>query len=221
MMDEIGHELIAREALSRSLEPAFGWRAKCAIRAREWGCANERGPRRTSICRFPPTYCRSFGGLRWAQYGEAVEFLEGPAAGRTFAFAAEIAAFLEGLQEPGRVAPRLWVCLASSLPDRSGGSRGPAWGGLAPIASSGSRRPFVSWPVHCATPGPCAHGSAARLPAPPTRRAGRAARDPYGGSWVPQMVLSHRQRGVMDQAEEPGLLQRTFEELVMAHGGSS
>src|SRR4029077_14887134 len=49
----------------------------------------------------PAAYCRSFGGLRWAQYGEAVEFLEGPAAGRTFAFAAEIAAFLEGLQESG------------------------------------------------------------------------------------------------------------------------
>ena len=49
----------------------------------------------------PAAYCRSFGGLRWAQYGEAVEFLEGPAAGRTFAFAGEIAVFLEGLQDAG------------------------------------------------------------------------------------------------------------------------
>ena len=30
----------------------------------------------------PAAYCRSFGGLRWAQGGEAVEFLEGPDAGR-------------------------------------------------------------------------------------------------------------------------------------------
>ena len=34
--------------------------------------------------------------------------------------------------------------------------------------------------------------------------------------WVPQMVLSHRQQGVMDQAEEPGLLLDEFEEMVRA-----
>ena len=39
----------------------------------------------------PGEYCRSFGGLWWAHYGEAIEFLEGPTAGRTFAFAAEVA----------------------------------------------------------------------------------------------------------------------------------
>src|SRR5580700_39283 len=46
----------------------------------------------------PASYCRSIGGLRWAHYGEAVEFLEGPAAGMTFAFAPEIALFLEGFR---------------------------------------------------------------------------------------------------------------------------
>ena len=50
----------------------------------------------------PAAYCRSFGGLRWAQRGEAVEFLDGPDAGRTFAFAAEIARFLEGMLTPGK-----------------------------------------------------------------------------------------------------------------------
>ena len=77
----------------------------------------------------PPHYCRSFGGLRWAQYGEAIEFLDGPAAGRTFAFAAEVAAFLEGLASSNGSLPRFWACAASPLPDRSGRSRGPTWRG--------------------------------------------------------------------------------------------
>ncbi len=33
----------------------------------------------------PAAYCRAFGGFRWAHYGEAVEFLDGPEAGQTFA----------------------------------------------------------------------------------------------------------------------------------------
>ena len=35
-----------------------------------------------------------------------------------------------------------------------------------------------------------------------------------GGSWVPQMVLSHPLLGVMDQAEEPGLESAEFQDLV-------
>ena len=35
-----------------------------------------------------------------------------------------------------------------------------------------------------------------------------------GGSWVPQMVLSHPLLGAIDQAEEPGLGPAEFEELV-------
>ena len=62
----------------------------------------------------PAHYCRSFGGLRWAQYGEAVEFLEGPAAGRTFAFAAEIDVFLEGLVDSGLSCPASGLCFISS-----------------------------------------------------------------------------------------------------------
>ena len=53
----------------------------------------------------PGEYCRSFGGLRWAHYGEAIEFLEGPTAGRTFAFAAEVASFLEGIATGEGVLP--------------------------------------------------------------------------------------------------------------------
>ena len=35
-----------------------------------------------------------------------------------------------------------------------------------------------------------------------------------GGSWVPQMVLSHSILGVMDHAEEPALASADFEDLV-------
>ena len=49
--------------------------------------------------RIPESYCRSIGGLRWAHYGDAVEFLEGAASGQTFAFAPEIALFMEGFRD--------------------------------------------------------------------------------------------------------------------------
>ena len=39
-----------------------------------------------------------------------------------------------------------------------------------------------------------------------------------GGSWVPQMVLSHPLLGAMDQAEEPGLEAAELEELVCRRG---
>ena len=55
-------------------------------------------PRAALYLQIPASYCASIGGLRWAHYGEAVEFLEGPAAGMTFAFAPEIALFLEGFR---------------------------------------------------------------------------------------------------------------------------
>ena len=42
-------------------------------------------PQAALYLQIPALYCRSIGGLRWAHYGEAVEFLEGPAAGLTFA----------------------------------------------------------------------------------------------------------------------------------------
>src|SRR5262249_16412855 len=59
----------------------------------------------------PAAYCRSFGGLPWAQYGEDVEFLDGPDAGRTFAFAAEIGQFLEGLVVPDGPCPAFGTAL--------------------------------------------------------------------------------------------------------------
>ena len=72
----------------------------------------------------PAAYCRTFGGLRWAQYGEAVEFLDGPDAGRTFAFAAEIATVPRGPDAPGASrASAFGTRAAPPLPDRPRRSR--------------------------------------------------------------------------------------------------
>ena len=83
-----------------------------------------------------------------------------------------------------------------------------------PCASSGSRRHFVSWGVRCATPELCARGSAAAPHAADPPDLTELHEILTRLDWVPQMVLSHRQRGVMDQAEEPGLLSDEFEEMV-------
>ena len=87
-------------------------------------------PRRAALyLQIPAAYCRSFGGLRWAQRGEAVEFLDGPNAGRTFAFAAEIGHFLEGLLVPGSPCPAfgsaLHLLYVIGLGDRGGTSDWP------------------------------------------------------------------------------------------------
>ena len=127
----------------------------------------------------PATYCRSFGGLRWAQYGEAVEFLEGPAAGRTFAFAAEIAVFLEGLQDPGGSILGFGFVLHLLYLIGLGIAR-PGMGRAVLRASSGSRCRFVSWRVRWRNAGALCSwlGRGAPHAADPPR-AGRAARDPY------------------------------------------
>ena len=162
----------------------------------------------------PATYCRSFGGLRWAQYGEAVEFLEGPAAGRTFAFAAEIAVFLEGLQDPG--GSILGFGFVLHLLYLIGlGDRAARHGEGCALCIERIAAPFRELG--------CPLRNAGALCSWLSRAAPHTADPPdltelheilTGGSWVPQMVLSHRLRGVMDQAEEPGLVSDEFEEMV-------
>ena len=139
----------------------------------------------------PAEYCRSFGGLRWAHYGEAIEFLEGPTAGRTFAFAAEVAAFLEGLDGAGGSLPGfgfvLHLLYLVGLGDRA--------------ARHGERRALcverIAGPFR-GTRLSVAQCRALVFVAEP--RGTRAADPPElaelheiltGGSWVPQMVLSH------------------------------
>ena len=104
VLDAAGYERIPRAAF-RPLSRAGIRLAMVGLasgRHRE-GRAPAMNHRRAALyLQIPDAYCRSFGGLRWAQRGEAVEFLGGPDAGRTFAFAAEIARFLEGLLTPGK-----------------------------------------------------------------------------------------------------------------------
>jgi hypothetical protein len=162
----------------------------------------------------PADYCRSFGGLRWAQYGEAVEFLEGPAAGRTFAFAAEIALFMEGLQTRessalsfGFVLHLLYLIGLGDRGTRPGDGPGRCLERIArpfralgcPLRNCGA---FCAWLCRDAP-----------LAADPPERGG-LHEILTGGSWVPQMVLSHPTLGALDETEAPGLESDEFEALV-------
>ena len=149
----------------------------------------------------PAAYCRAFGGLRWAQYGEAVEFLDGPDAGRTFAFAAEIGQFLEGLLVPGRPCPAfgsaLHLLYLIGLGRRAEGkSPSPRLDRLArgfrelgsPLRNAGA---LCAW----------LYGDMPGVADPPELSALLELLN--GGSWIPQMVLSHPMLGAMDYAEQP------------------
>ena len=162
----------------------------------------------------PAHYCRSFGGLRWAQYGEAIEFLEGPAAGRTFAFAAEVAAFLEGLENSDGSLPGFGFVL-HLLYLIGLGDRAARHGEGTAVCVERIAAPFRALG--------CPLRNAGALCSWLSREAPRAADPPElaeiheiltGGSWVPQMVLSHPLLGVMDQAEEPALEAAELEALV-------
>src|SRR5262249_9965156 len=164
----------------------------------------------------PAAYCRSFGGLRWAQYGEAVEFLNGPDAGRTFALAPEIARFLEGLvRGRDQYLAFGFVLHLLYLIGLGARARGPGTG-------SPSRAARIAGPFR-------ARG--AQEMGPRLRNAGAlcgwlcravpgVAEPPEladvlallnGGSWVPQMILAHPQLGAIDYAEQPGLEAGEFE----------
>src|SRR5271166_2163853 len=135
----------------------------------------------------PADYCRSFGGLRWAQYGEVVEFLEGPAGGHTFAFAAEIALFLEGFQAAGGSSPGfgfvLHLLYLIGLGDRA---NGPSPGRCV------ERMAVVFRALGCLRRNAGALGAwlcrDASLPADPPEPS-EVHELLTGGSWVSQMVL--------------------------------
>ena len=221
VMDENGHELIAREAFKPLTRTGIRLARDDARSGPANGSRAMSEDRAARYLQIPATYCRSFGGLRWAQYGEAVEFLEGPAAGRTFAFAAEIAVFLEGLQDPGGsilgfgfVLHLLYLIGLGDRAARHGEGCAPCVERIAmpfrelacPLRNAGA---LCSW-LGRAAPHAADPPELAELHEILTRM-----------DWVPQMVLSHRQQGVMDQAEEPGLLSDEFEEMVRRGGGSS
>lgn len=152
----------------------------------------------------PAGYCRSFGGLRWAQYGEAVEFLDGPAAGRTFAFAPEIGKFLEGLLSGGGACPAFGTVL--HLMGMFGLRGTPLTGLVASFHQERLARPFheLRSPLR----------NAGALCAWLCRDLSGVADPPEladlvellgGAHWVPQMVLSHPMLGAMDYAEQPAV----------------
>jgi hypothetical protein len=157
----------------------------------------------------PAEYCRFFGGLRWAHYGEAVEFLEGPAAGNTFAFAREIALFLEGLESAG--GPLLDFGLVLHLLYLIGlGDRASDNGPgrcieriAAPFRALGC--PLRNAGALCAWLARGVTGSAGT----PSLELVRELLE--GGSWIPQMVISHPYLGSRDQANQPGLEPAQFE----------
>src|SRR5262249_11011722 len=146
---------------------------------------------------------RSFGGLRWAQYGEAVEFLDGPDAGRTFAFAAEIGQFLEGLLARGDWSPAFGTVL-HLLCMLGLGDRATSSGRVASFRHDRLARPFRELKNPLRNAGAVWAGLCLGIP---------GAADPpdlvdliellNGGSWIPQMVMSHPTLGAMDYAEQP------------------
>ncbi len=151
----------------------------------------------------PAAYCRSFGGLRWAQYGEAVEFLDGPDAGRTFAFAAEIGQFLEGLLAPGGACPAFGTALHSLLM-LGLGDRASTTGPSASFRKERLVRPFRELGAPLRNAGVLFASLGRDVPgvADPPDLAD-VLRLLNGGSWIPQMVLNHPMLGAMDYAEQP------------------
>ena len=120
VLDEDGIELIPR-AIFKPLSRAAVRRLRAAQR-RDCGegAACMTFPRAAFYLQIPALYCRSIGGLRWAHYGEAVEFLEGPAAGLTFAFAPRSRCFSKAF-EAWRGAFRIRARAAPLVLDRAGG----------------------------------------------------------------------------------------------------
>ena len=168
----------------------------------------------------PAAYCLPFGGLRWAQYGEAVEFLDGPDAGRTFAFAAEIAQFLEGLLSQGEAFPAfgsvLHLLIMLGLGDRAATTDR-----LACFRKERLVRPFRDLERPLRNAGALCASLLVEQPGPPLDVA-----DPpepsqvlellNGGSWIPQMVLTHPMLGAMDYAEQPARSVLEFDAMISA-----
>ena len=196
VMDENGHELIVREAFKPLTRTGIRLaRDDARSGPSKWECAMSED-RAARYLQIPAIYCRSFGGLRWAQYGEAVEFLEGPAAGHV-CLCRRDRGLSRGVAGPRWVDPGLWVCLHLLYLIGLGDAR-PGMGRAVPPCVERIATPFRELG--------CPLRNAGALCSWLGRVASRVADPPdlaelheilTGGSWVPQMVLSHRQRGVL------------------------
>ena len=162
----------------------------------------------------PEAYCKWIGGLRWARYGDAVEFVDGPAAGMTFAFAPEIALFMEGFRHMEGGVPAfghvLHLLYLVGVGDRLGSAGGKRRACLERIAG-----PFrqAGCPLRNAGAA-CAElcGSALRAADPPELDAIHDILT--DGNWVPSIVLTEPTTGALPAAEEPGLDAEQLEAMV-------
>jgi hypothetical protein len=184
--------------------------------------------------RIPESYCRSIGGLRWAHYGDAVEFLEGAASGQTFAFAPEIALFMEGFRDVDGGFPAfghvLHLLYLIGLGDRAGSNDGGRRAEDAGRRASGGGRTTqgggrgcLERVAHQFRQEGCPLRNAGALCAHLCADAPRAADPPAlseihdfltEGHWVPSIVLAHAISGALPLAEEPGLSPKQFKKLM-------
>ena len=214
MMDENGHELIGARRSSRSLEPAFGSHAKVRDPGLRKGVRNERGSAPHSICRFPPTYCRSFGGFDGRSMARRSSFSRDRRRGARLPLPPRSRCFSRGCKTPVGRSWALGLCLHLLYLIGLGDRAARHGEGCAPCVER------IAMPFRELA---CPLRNAGALCSWLSREAPHAADPPELAElheiltrmdWVPQMVLSHRQQGVMDQAEEPGLLSDEFEEMV-------
>jgi hypothetical protein len=185
--------------------------------------------------RIPESYCQSIGGLRWAHYGDAVEFLEGAASGQTFAFAPEIALFIEGFRDMDGGLPAfghvLHLLYLIGLGDRGGsmdGGRRTEGGGPSEldgggIGQAGGTGGCLERIARQFRQEGCPLRNAGALCAHLCADAPRAADSPElseihdflkEGHWVPSIVLAQAITGVLPLAEEPGLGPKKFKALI-------
>ncbi len=171
-------------------------------------------PRAALYLQVPALYCRWFGGLRWDHHGEAVEFLDGPAAGLTFAFAPEVALFLEGFRATEGGVPAfghiLHLLYLIGLGERAGATGSQPGNCLERIAGPfrDQGRPLRNAGALCAAL--CADAPRAADPPEP----GAIHEILTDGNWVPATVLSPMVPFAMGVAEEPGLDPDQFEFLI-------
>jgi hypothetical protein len=168
--------------------------------------------RAAAYLQIPAEYCRSFGGLRWAQYGEAVEFLEGRAAGRTFAFSRELALFVEGLLASHSPLPDfgfvLHLLYLIGLGDRAGESAESRC--LDRVAAT-FRDEGCPLRNAGALAGLLCRGAPRGVDPPDPREINDLL---SRGSWLPQMVMSHPSLGVIEPSSHPSLEPAEFELFV-------
>ncbi len=128
VLDANGYERIPRGSF-RPLSRAGIRLASAGIASgRHAGRAPAMNHRRAALyLQIPDAYCRSFGGLRSAQCGEAVEFLGRAGRGPDVRLRGRDRPVPRGAADSGAIVPRLRLRAAHPLPDRAGRACPGAW----------------------------------------------------------------------------------------------